>query len=381
MAAPLTKAICFIACHGGPADHFAHFINSLPASVGPIEVYASGPALDTFKKHGVEVVFPFSVDKLSPEEEDVLAERIAKTCSAARIVITDVGHKFDIKIQKALQSHNVVRWAYYDNPENLVPGGYSEVAAQVMLASQGVLFANSTLVNAPLFQEKGKEIDLGNRAQVGIGYYPLERAAALKKQRKKEQLNLRQQLFERNAIPDKEQAVLVYFGGNNKEYFLEAFPAFLSLLEKGAKEMDLSHYMIVMQQHPGAKKDNLDGEMLATWMKTQEKAAHAPLIVKSDFSSEDAQVFAEAALYFQTSMGPQFLLAGIPTMQIGHEINPDILVRNNFCPSVTTLEEFKSAMANLASQKKEVSQSTIYDGLGIHENYLQILENTLKSGA
>lgn len=131
-------AVCLIACHGGPADHFATFAESLSQSAETIEVYATGPALKKFQERGIEVKVPFFIDKISPEEEDVLAEQIAKSCSTASVIITDVGHAFDIKIQKALarQATHVPRFAYYDNPESYVPGGYSAVATEVMLAVQ-----------------------------------------------------------------------------------------------------------------------------------------------------------------------------------------------------------------------------------------------------
>ena len=60
-------AVCLIACHGGPADHFATFAESLSRDVGAIEVYASGPALKKFQERGIEVKVPFSIDKISPE--------------------------------------------------------------------------------------------------------------------------------------------------------------------------------------------------------------------------------------------------------------------------------------------------------------------------
>ncbi len=49
---------------------------------------------------------------------------------------------------------------------------------------------------------------------------------------------------------------------------------------------------------------------------------------------------ADAAFYYQTSMGPQFVLAGIPTVQIAHETYQDILVKNKLSPSVTDVEQF-----------------------------------------
>jgi len=96
----LAAAVCLIACHGGPADHFATFAESLSRDVGAIEVYASGPALKKFQERGIEVKVPFSIDKISPEEEDILAEQIAKACSTASVIITDVAMRSILKFKK-----------------------------------------------------------------------------------------------------------------------------------------------------------------------------------------------------------------------------------------------------------------------------------------
>jgi hypothetical protein len=373
-------AVCLIACHGGPADHFATFVENLSGDVGSIEIHASGPALKKFQERGIEVKFPFSIDNISPEDEDVLAEQIAKICSKASVIITDVGHAFDIKVQKALarQVAHIPRLAYYDNPESYVPGGYSAVAAEVMLAASGILFANSTLAKTPIFQEPGKEIDFGSREKVGIGYYPINQAEKIANRRAAEQLSMRQILFAKNGLVDAGQKVLVYFGGNNEEYFSKAFPAFLSLLEEGMKQSDFSNLVIVIQQHPGAKGKNIDGNMVSAWMDKYNKTGQAPRMILSDFSSDDAQTIADGALYYQTSMGPQFVLAGIPTIQIGHETFEDILIRNQLSPSVTDVVQFISVIDGLTHQKKETPREVIFKGLGIKADWLPTLEKAIK---
>jgi hypothetical protein len=372
-------AVCFIACHGGPADHFATFAEHLPKEVGAVEIYASGPALKKFQERGISAM-AFSMDQMSPEKEDALAQQIAKACSQAKVVITDVGHPFDVKVQKALdlQAKNVYRFAYYDNPEAYVPGGYSEVAAKVMQAAQGILFANSNLTQAPLFQSPGQEIDFGNRKKVGIGYYPIHQAEKIAKRRTEEKLSLRQAFFEKNSLLDKGQQVLVYFGGNNVEYFTKAFPYFLLLLGQAAEESDFTHLVIVLQQHPGAKAENIDRNFVNHWMSTFGQLPRAPKILLSDMSSDDAQVIADGAFYYQTSMGPQFVLAGIPTIQIGHEKYEDILVKNGLVPSVTEKEQFISIIHSL-DDKKEIPEEIIFEGLGLKKNWLQSLEAAIQS--
>jgi hypothetical protein len=372
--------VCFIACHGAPADHFATFAKRLSKDVGTIEVYASGPALTKFQEHKIEVKVPFSIDKISPEEEDVLAEQIAKACSTASVIITDVGHAFTIKVQKALarSANHIPRFAYYENPESYVPGGYSTVAAEVMLAANEILFANSNLAKTPLFQEPGKEIDFGNRKKTGIGYYPIDQAEKIAKRRATEQLSTRQTLFSKNDLSDTGQKVLVYFGGNNEEYFSKALPAFLSLLEEGMKQSDFSHLVIVIQQHPGAKSKNTDGNRISAWMSKYSETKQVPKIILSDFSSDEAQIIADGALYYQTSMAAQFVLADIPTVQVGHETFEDILVRNHLAPSVTDVGQFISVIDGLTHQKKEIPRGVIFEGLGIKSNWLSTLEKAIK---
>jgi len=376
-------AVSLIVCHGGPADHFATFAENLPKDVGAIEVYASGPALEKLKERGIAVKAPFSLDKISPEEENALAEQIAKACSTAKVVITDVGHPFDIKVQKALahQATHVPRLAYYDNPEPYVPGGYSAVATEVMQAAQGILFANSNLTQASIFQTPDKAIDFGSRKKVGIGYYPINQAEKIAKRRIEEKPILRQILFQKNDIADKGQKILVYFGGNNEEYFSKALPAFLSLLEQGMEQSDFRNLVIVLQQHPGAKAKNIDRNLFEDWVNKHRQTLDAPRIIISDSNSDDAQTVADGALYYQTSMGPQFVLADIPTIQIGHKTYEDLLVRNGLSPSVTKVDQFIKVIDDLNQQKKEIQRDLIFKGLGIKHDWLQTLKLALRNMA
>lgn len=313
-------SVAFIACHGGPADHFATFIEKLSI---PVEVHATGPALKKFEERRITVHHPFSLDNLSSEEEKLLADQIAETCSKASVVMTDVGHPFAIKIQNALTLYAVRRLAYYDNPEPYVPGGYSSTAAEVMQAAQVILFANTHLSSHPTF------LNLGVRQRIGIGYYPIQQAQKIAERRTKEKDALQQEFLLKQSITTSSPKLLVYFGGNNEEYFAKAFPAFLSLLEEGSKQADFSHLVIVIQQHPGAKTKNLEKSLLQEWLTKTKELKNAPQIIFSNLTSEEAQVMAEGALYYQTSMGPLFALAKIPTIQIGHETYNDLLVSTN----------------------------------------------------
>ena len=373
-----TAAICLIACHGGPADHFATYAEALTKQGHNVQIHATGAALKKFQDRSIEVKSPFSLDNLSQQEEDQLAQAIAKTCSTASIVLTDVGHAFDVKIQHALSTNaaGVPCFAYYDNPEPFVPGGYSSTAAEVIGIAQGILFANKTLADAKIYGAPGKEMDFTDKMRFGIGYYPVAQAEKIAEKRKIEHDSSRADFLKKNDLEDTGQKVLVYFGGNNQEYFSKAFPAFLSLMSGASAQMDLGNYVIVLQQHPGAKVKNQDVLQIENWLATRCEHPTMPKVIVSDFSSDQAQILADAALYYQTSMGPQFALAGIPAIQTGHETYDDILVRNKLAPSAINIEGFIDALESL-EKPKEIPKQDLLNSLGISEDWQSALEHAL----
>lgn len=373
-----TVTIFLIACHGGPAEHFATFAEALSAKGRVVEVYASGPAAKKFSERGI-AYHPFFLEGLSVEEEDLLASQMARIFGAASLVITDVGHRFDQKLHQALSQRIVPipHLAYYDNPESYVPGGFSKVAAEVMWAADAILFANPRLTTMPIFQERGQEILFGNREKIGIGYYPTFQAEHIFRRRSTEKNGLRQAFLQKNTWIDNNQKILVYFGGNNQEYFTKAFPFFLKLLEEGMQQMNTSNFVILLQQHPGAKEKNLDASMLLEWINAHASLAqHAPTLVVSDLSIEEAQILADGALYYQTSMAPQLVLAGIPTVQIGHETVEDLLVKNQWIPSVTHVREWIKVLDD-SIQMDCPSRDSLARELGFQENWLFFLEQAL----
>ncbi len=370
----MLTAISLIAGHGGSADHFATYAEVLKEQECKVEIHANGPALKKFQDRGVEVQFPFSIDNLTAEEENRLAQTIAKNCSTSSIAITDVGHIFDAKIQEALKviAPQIPRFAYYDNPERLVPGGYPATAAKVIEMAEGVFFANDTLTQAPLYSAEGKEIDFTGKKRFGIGYYPVSQAEKIAAKRKSDQEIARSTFLKENGIQDNGQEIYVYFGGNNDEYFSKAFPAFLSLVSKTAKQIDLINKIILIQQHPAAKTQNRDGQQVKEWLAEFGEQSDMPKIVLSTFSSDHAQILAKTALYYQTSMGPQFVLAGISAIQIGHETYEDILVRNGLAPTVTDPDKFAEVIRAL-EKPDSIPQGDLLSSLGIKENWQETL--------
>ncbi len=371
-------AVCFIACHGGPADHFSTFAEDLVNRGYKVQIYATGAALKKFQDRRIEIVSPFSLENISEEEA---AAELAKECSGADVIITDVGHAFDVPLQQALKSQasKSLRLAYYDNPEGYVPGGYSAVACKVMLAAQGVLFANTNLVKAPLYQAPSQEICLAPEKRIGLGYYPISQAEKISKRRMADQSQIRAQLLSKYSLTDRGQKVLVYAGGNNDEYFSKALPAFLKFLSEASLQADLSNFVILLQQHPGAKEKNFDVKLVRQWLGQHGGAARSPQFFISELNSDDAQVIADGMLYYQTSMGPQFVLAGIPTIQAGHNTYEDILVKNGLCSTVTDVDSLMRALARLQGNASvESGNEAIMQGLGISSDWASRLEYAIK---
>jgi hypothetical protein len=268
----LASIIYFIACHGGPADHFATFAEELCQRGHTVQIYATGPALKKCQERNKDLTIPFSLEDASEEE---IADRIA------------------------------------------------------------------------------------------LGYYPTAQAEKIGARRKHEHNALRAHLFAKYSLIDRGQKILVYAGGNNEEYFTKAFPAFLELLG----QIDLSQTIVLLQQHPGAKEKNRDGKLVHAW-----NGKTAPFLI-SELTTDDAQVVADVMLYYQTSMGPQFVLAGIPTIQVGHEVYEDILVRNGLCHTATTADALTYALSHL---NVDIDETQILDRLGISPDWASHLEAVLK---
>ena len=146
--------VTFIACHGGPAAHFSEFAQELSRKGYRVEILATGPALDKFRQLKINAVEcnPEGFDLDDSESQQILAARITKWLQPGQTIVTDVGHPLMACVQDivAKQFPQTRRFAYYDNPEPFVPGGYSATAARVMAAAQKTLFANARLAQEPM---------------------------------------------------------------------------------------------------------------------------------------------------------------------------------------------------------------------------------------
>jgi hypothetical protein len=229
-----------------------------------------------------------------------------------------------------------------------------------MAVAQKTLFANTRLAKETLYAAPQVPTELPYEKRIGLGYFPLQAVQMLSSARDARKEIVRRLFLERHRISDTGQKIWVYFGGNNDVYFEDAFPAFLQILKES--HLHPSDHLIVFQQHPGAKAKNLDHAL----------AENAPLLF-SDLSIEEALILSDGALYYQTSMGPQFVLCKIPAIQIGHEPYLDVLVRNRLAPSVTTPDAFVKALRSLSSPN--LSRSYLMEELGIAPDWAKKLQN------
>lgn len=369
----ITSLVCFVVCDGGPAGHFAAFATNLYAqNLLQISIYATGPALTKLKDahlpDGIQLV-PFTIDELDRDQQEKVATQLIDNCmkQGARTIIIDIGNKFDALFQSITSKYNLppdtIRfWCYYDNPEAYVPGGYSIKTEETIKVSNYILFANMNLaqVDSNIYSLPEKKIDVANKTVQGIGYYPVTEVEKLLQQREIEKDTLRVQ----NGWSDIKH-LFVYFGGNNEEYFAQAFPAFLSILSQLDKN-SLEDILFLVHQHPAAKKLNRDVLLLQEWLS---KNNHIQIVISTLKNSDQAQIIADATLYYQTSMAPQFSLLGLPTMQVGHEVYEDVLVKNKLCYTATNPNELAVGLIEMKKKIESVDElqqrkELIYNAIG-----------------
>ena len=371
----LATAICFVACHGGSADHFSVFAKQLENEGHTVQICATGPAINKFYSCAYSDIYTFSLENIAEEKA---ADQVAEKCKEFPVVITDMGHSFDIALHKTLKQKNpdCLCLAYYDNPEPWVPGGYSFIASQVSALSDKVLFANSGLATNPIYKEQDVVIDLPLDSRVGIGYYPLKKAQQIRENRTLKKNEARKQFYALHGRVDCGENLCVYVGGNNDVYFEKALPAFLDYLHTWSVHHDTSDTLLVFQQHPGAKKLNLD---LAQIQKFQQESSVK--LVISKLSTDEVLTFADGVLYYQTSMSPLFALAGIPAISVGHEIYPDILVRNHLCHSASNADSLVLALQEITKTKSLQLPALIQKKLGIQANYFENLKQVFSANS
>ncbi len=387
--------VCFVCCHPAPAAHFADFSQALAQSGIICDFTAAETAYSTLKGRAVPVedfyppalvgMLP-SLSLLPDEDAERLAESVAASCSAARAVITDVGSSFAARVQRKLAERHpeVLRIAYYDNPESYVPGGYSETAAKVMAQAQVVLFANANLAKSPIYSQPGIPLDLAGMRCVGLGNSSLpQEVAKLKEARssEKESGAQRAEFLRKHGIEDRGQKIAFYMGGANEVYFNHALPHFLDILPLKRETDPLAQTTIFIQQHPRAVTEgNKDGKLIETWK--AKLGAAAPEVVLSKVKFDEAVLVADAAMYYQTTANVKCFLGGINTFQVdydtqkaGHVPFDDVLIRNGFCAKAVTQDEFLKA---LEQKPAPIDEERVYtELLGINREWPRILSSLL----
>jgi hypothetical protein len=364
----LLSAICFVMTHAGPAEHAAVFKEGLEQRGHEVHIYADGPALEVLVRQGVmEGLYP-----LNNLEMDAVDWIVAREAGVSALVL-DVSSFLSLELMERFerQSPSTLRVAYYDNPEPYVPGGYSLVASKVMGKASRVLFAYGYLEKVPLYEAPFVEVELALDRRFGIGYIPLDTAKALQEVRSKTKTRAKRQFLVDQGY-EEDKKVFLYAGGNNRDYFERGFPFFLHLLSKAQEEgIDLSSWVILFQQHPGAKQDNVDGRRLQAWIEEHGSWDKAPSWVVSHCTTEEAEPFVDAILYTQTSMGVRWAIAGIPTFQVRSELYEDLLVRYGMAEWAVSLTPL------LGGETRPKEGPSIEVLLGYRRDFLDRLERAL----
>lgn len=351
-----TSTIYFVACNAGPAAHFIDFANVL-SDDRTVHFFAAGQALVKCREESA-LTSKFTVVPFEIENEKELMQEIARKVGPSHIIITECGHQLMASIHHQLSELKLLtHLAYYDNPEKFVPGGYSTTTRKVVEAAQGIIYGNFTLLSDGIEEFEGAKIDLQDKEIYGIGYYPIHKSTEMRDCRLENQTNVRQKFLSQNHLEEAGQSILVYMGGNNEVYFKQAFPAFLDILEQASEQQDLSNTIILIQQHGGAKKENQDKNLYE--QRRSSMNDRYPQIIWSNMDIKNVQILADAVLYYQTSMGPHFVLTeNLPVIQIGHQPYIDSLVKNQLCPVATTGEMFLKATHTLKTPV-EINENAI----------------------
>lgn len=344
--------IYFFACDETPAADFAVFAKELEKSGIPVEVFAmEGAASKKFDERGVKINGRFSIGDLLEEEQKILVAEIANQFVKASVVVTGLGHFFDIKIQEALKKREIRSYAYYGDS---CPGGYSEVAEWVMKIATKVLFANSNLANG----------SVGGHFGVGIGYYPVEEALKIASKKKSVGAAIRLEILKQEALK-MDQKLMLYLG-KNKESLL----TFLDSLAELKKSFNMSYFVVLFQ--------NQDKALLKEWSAEHGMDPKAPRFEISEWSEEDALAAADAVFYDETRLMPLFPLIPIPAVQVRQKAYRDILVKNGLAPSATNSEELRRAFEDLENRQKiEPNEKEVFALLGLKENWFDHLKEAL----
>lgn len=78
-------------------------------------------------------------------------------------------------------------------------------------------------------------------------------------------------------------------------------------------------------------------------------------------------------------MGPLFVLADIPIIQVGHKTYEDILIRGGLCPSATNSANFVRLINEVKQETlSEEQRKLVFKNLGIKGDWFDRLKQALK---
>lgn len=364
--------VCFVTIHPAPAEHFATFIQELDKEKISWQILAADSAEVFLKEKKISHrkisiwANKKTIKNLSSEEIISIAKLTAKECKKAKIVITDISEPFIVRFHHELSLISTAkRYVYYENPDPYVPGEYSKCFESLLKTRpNGVLFANKKLCTETIFGEDHHILDCHHLHKVGVGFYPLEDAVVIKVLAEKKE-ELREKLFDQLGIKDEKQKILTYLGGANSVYFEKAFPFFLKTLEESARDPFFDNTLLLLHQHPRAKKEGLDlHALLSKGLPFQ--------IFTSPLSLFEIAACSDLMYYYQTSMVAKLILAKRPILQVAHEPFQDAGVKLGLIDVVTSSKDLP--IASLKAMEADINQlslDSLKEAIGCDENWNQ----------
>ena len=355
--------ICFIASHTACGHHFYNFSLMLKEKKIPHTIIAGDTALNILETKNVSVqnmLAGRTVDKitdLTKNEMIKLAQTIADKCQSALCVWVDGRQPAMEHILAALKDKapTVLRILYHDNPDNYVPGEseeYGENLERLAKLADWVVHANPALLNTPIYQKEGIPWSFqGERAT--SGFFFLSDIMSVKMKRNNgENATQRAHFLSQHKLQEKNQMLAVFVGECNQPYFSEALPNFLKLLQKASHEINLSELIILYQQDPQAKGENIDGKLI---QQVLNETPEFPKFIISSMSTLEALVFADMVFYHRTEDAIKFAMLGLNAMQVGPKFE-DLALRNGLAVNVSDSQIFTTTINHFALNLKLTSE-------------------------
>ena len=355
-------SIGFLLSHPNPSNHAKEFIKAYEEKGEECFVYTDSKAVANRFPEKAQIV------KISTAQE---IQNTAKLLEKHDRIIADISIPQWAEVFRQIKNQTD-KIVYYDNPERFVSTAYSNLAQQMVLVSDTILFSNKNCVREGILNGEKRKISLSHKNLVGLGFYPQNISSEIMQFTKEQKLAFRKELFSVNNLEDKGQQILVIAGGASEEYdktFLSFMVLTKNILQEGHNE--LNHYLFVLQQHPRSlQQGNKDGLCFQTYTASPNNPKNLVKGVISHLKTPQALSIADVVVYQQTSMAPEFILGGAPkVIQITHDFpNKDMLVHAGIAV-VKTEEELLAAL----NQECIVSKKQIRAKLGIDKNWKENL--------